>query len=259
MPLREDPARAGGRLLTDADGTVLGSFVDEGEIDGRRPADLFAPAEGVEPGRAAAAVVAELAGWCVASDAGFGRLMVAAGAQLRRHSFVMSRDLARDPTPGDWLEPQVPRGYRLTPVDRPAHELAPACAAAYPPSHPDFGDIPDPTRPEDELEEIIAGRLLGPLLPCSGLIVRDDDTVAGAALITGPPGDPPFSGPWVTQIYRHPAAAGTGGPLLRRTLALATHDGLPALSLAVTATNPARHVYAALGFREVLEAYSVLT
>jgi hypothetical protein len=219
--------------------------------------DLFTPSGGVEPERAAAAIVAQMGGWRVASDAAFGRLMVAAGAKLRRHSHVMSRDLIRDPAPDGWLEPPMPAGYRLTPVDRPAIELAPACSAAYPRDHPDFGDIPDPKRPEIELGQIISGELLGPLLRCSGLVVRDDGTVAGAILVNAQPGDPPFSGPWVTQIFRDPAAGGTGGPLLRRALAMATRDGLPAVSLAVTHGNPAREVYAALGFTEALEAFSV--
>ncbi len=257
MAILDDPEDARWRRLTDADGTVLGRFEDEGERDGKRWADLFAPADGVAPERAAAAIVAQMRGWRVASDAAFGRLMVAAGAQLRRHSHVLSRDLVRDPTPDAWLEPPVPAGFRLTAVDRPAIDLAPACAAAYPPGHPDFHDIPDPTRPEVELEELISGRLLGPLLRCSGLVVRDDGSVAGAILVNAQPGDPPFSGPWVSQVFRDPAAAGTGGPLLRRALAIATRDGLPAISLAVTHTNPARGVYAALGFTEALEAYSV--
>lgn len=244
-------------MLTDRDGTPLARFEAEGERNGRPMADFAAPADGVEPERAAAAIVAQLCGWRIAGDVAFGQRMVAAGARLRRHSHVLSRDLVRDPAPAAWLEPRTPAGIRLTPVDRPALALAPACAAAYPPGHPDFDDIPDPGHPEVELEQIISGRLLGPLLRCSGLAVRADGSVAGALLINARQGDPPFAGPWVTQIFRHPDAAGTGGPLLRRGLALATRDGLPAVSLAVTDTNPARAVYAALGFAEAFEAFSV--
>jgi hypothetical protein len=257
LPILVDPERPTWRVLTADDGTPLGHFEDEGEHAGRPMADFFAPVDGVEPERAAAAVVAQMTGWRVAAEVPFGGHLIAAGARLRRHSHVLSRDLVRDPAADGWLGPPMPAGFRLTPVDRPAIELADACAAAYPPDHPDFGDIPDPQRPEIELEEIISGRLLGPLLRCSGLVIRDDGTVAGAALINARPGDPPFSGPWVTQIFRHPDAPGTGGPLLRRVLAIATRDGLPAVSLAVTHDNPARDVYAALGFAEAIEAYSV--
>ena len=50
---------------------------------------------------------------------------------------------------------------------------------------------------------------------------------------------------------------GAGRALLRRALALATRDGLPALGLAVTHGNPALELYAAHGFRDVLQSLSV--
>jgi hypothetical protein len=256
LPLVDDPERPRWQILTDADGAPLGRF-EVTDRDDRPMADFFTPAEGVDPDRAAAAVVAQMGGWRVASDPAFGERMIAAGAQLRRHAHVLSRDLVRDPAPDAWLEPPTPPGYRLTAVDRPAADLADACIAAYPPEHPDFGDIPDPGRPDLELEDIMSGRLLGPLLRCSGLAVREDGTVAGAVLVSAQPGEPPLAGPWIGQVFRHPDAPGTGGPLLRRALAIATRDGLPAISLAVTHTNPARGLYAALGFTEALEAYSV--
>jgi hypothetical protein len=257
MPVVEDPERPGRRLLSDPDGTVLARF-GVVEDDGRQVADRFAPAPDVAPARVTAAVLAELRGWRVRADVQFGRLLVDAGALPRRHAHVMSRDLVRDPAPGDWLDAPAPAGFRLTPVDRPALELAPACLAAYPPDHPDFADIPNPTRPEIELEEIMSGRLMGgPLLRCSGLAVREDGRVAGAILVNDTPGAPPYRGPWISQIFRHPDAPGIGGPLLRRALALATRDGLPAISLAVTHENPARAVYAALGFDDVAEAQNV--
>ncbi len=244
-------------MLTAPDGAPLGHFENEGERAGRPMADFFTPAAGVEPDRAAAAVVAQMPGWRVASDVPFGHRLIAAGARLRRHAHVMSRDLVRNPAPEDWLEVRPPARYRLTAVDRPAIDLAPVCLAAYPRDHPDFDSIREPDRPERELDELMSGRLLGPLLRCSGLVVRDVGSVAGALLVNAQPGEPPFSGPWVSQVFRHPDAAGTGEPLLRRALAIATRDGLPALSLAVTHTNPARTRYAALGFADVQETFSV--
>jgi hypothetical protein len=256
VPVVGDPERPQRRILTGADGEPIAHF-EPGERDGRPMADFFTPADGVAPEQAAAAAMAQLRGWRVASDPAFGRLLVAAGARLRRHAHVLSRDLVRDPAPPDWLEPPLPPGYRLAAADRSGSDLAPACRAAYPPEHSDYGDIPDPGRPEIELDDLIAGRIVGPLLRCSSLVVRDDGTVAGAILVNAKPGEPPLAGPWVAQVFRHPDAAGTGGPLLRRALALATRDGLPALSLAVTHTNPARAVYGALGFTEAFEAFLV--
>lgn len=256
MPVVEDPSREQGRLLLDAAGDVLATFA-LGERDGRPHADLFATADGVAPERAAAAVMAELQGWRVSGEEPFGRLLVAAGARPKRDCHVMSRDLVRDPAPSDWLEPSLPAGTRLTPVDRPAIDLAPAVIAAFPPEHPDYADIPSPEHPEVELEELMSGRLLGPLLRCSALAVGEDGEVVGAILVNGKPGEPPLDGPWISDVFRRPGARGVGGALIRRALAIATRDGLPALGLAVTHSNPAVGLYAALGFADVLRVLNV--
>lgn len=256
MPVAADPGRADGRILLDDAGGVIARFVDA-ERDDRPVADLFELAGGVDPERAVAVVMAELAGWRVSAREPFGRRLVAAGGRVRRRGHVMSRDLVRDPAPAEWLEPRAPAGVRLTAVDRPAIDLAPACLAAYPREHHDYDHIPTPERPEVELEEIITGRLMGPLLRCSGLAVGEDGAVLGAALVNGMPGEPPLGGPWIAQLFRHPGAPGTGVPLLRRALALATRDGLPAVGLAVTHGNPAAGLYAAHGFAEVLDSLTV--
>jgi ribosomal protein S18 acetylase RimI-like enzyme len=256
MPVVADPARANGRLLLDAAGDLIGSF-ELGERDGRPLADIFAPADGIPPDRAARAVMAEMKGWRVAGEEPFSRLLVAAGARPLRHAHVMSRDLTRNPAPGDWLEPSLPAGVRITPVDRPAIDLAPAFRAAFPSSHPDYGDIRDPDHPEEELEELISGRLLGPLLRCSGLAIADGGEVVGAILVNGKPGEPPFDGPWIAEVFRRPDAPGIGGALLKRALAIATRDRLPAMGLAVTHTNPAIALYAALGFAGLLDVLNV--
>jgi GNAT superfamily N-acetyltransferase len=255
-PVAEDPDRPCGRVLLDARGGALGSFV-AGEREGRPLADRFRLAARVAPADAVARIGAELKGWIVAGEPALGRALIDAGARVRRHAHVMSRDLVRDPAPSDWLEPVRPAGVRLTGVDRPALDLAPACRAAYPPEHPDYPGIPTPERPELELEEMIAGRLMGPLLPASGLAIAPDGSVAGAILVHRTAGEPPYGGPWIGQFFRHPDARGLGAPLLRRALAIATRDGLPALGLAVTHGNPASALYAALGFEDVRETISV--
>ena len=256
MPVAEDSGRVNGRVLLDGSGRALARFVLLVRED-RSVADLFSLADGVEPGRVVPVVMEELAGWRVAAEEPFGRLLVGAGARPKRHGHVMSRDLVRDPGPTAWLEPPLPAGMRLTAVDRPALDLAPACLAAYPREHPDFDQIPTPERPEIELEEIMSGRMMGPLLRCSSLAVGEDGAVLGAVLINGTPGEPPTGGPWISQLFRHPDARGAGGPLLRRALALAARDGLPAVGLAVTHGNPAQRLYEAHGFSEVFDSLTV--
>jgi GNAT superfamily N-acetyltransferase len=73
--------------------------------------------------------------------------------------------------------------------------------------------------------------------------------VAGAILIGTLPGDPPLNGPWIIELFRHPAHRGVGRALLERALAIAP---VPALGLMVTEGNPARRLYEALGFRRVV-------
>ena len=245
-----------GRRLVDAGGADVARF-EARERDGTPLADLFEPCEGAAHERVAEVALRELPGWRVACDPALAALLVAGGGKPRRHVHAMSRDLVRDPAPPAWLEPARPDGVRLTSADRPAIDLAPAARAAYPPDHADYPEIANPDRPELELEEIMSGRLLGPLLRCSGLAVGEEGAVLGAVLVNGSGGEPPFGGPWISQVFRRPDAPGIGGPLLRRSLAIATRDGLPAVGLAVTHGNPARQVYAALGFADRLESLNV--
>lgn len=257
MPVVEDPDQPRRRLLVDAKGDLIARF-ELGERDGRPLADLLAPVDGATPERVTAAVTAELKGWRVAGAEPLGSLLVAAGASPLRHSHAMSRDLTRNPAPSGWLEPKLPAGVRLTPVDRPAIDLAPAFLAAFPSDHPDYPDVPSSEHPELELEQLMTGRVMGPLLRCSALAVGEDGAVVGAILVNnGKPGEPPLYGPWISNVFRHPDAPGVGGPLLKRALAVATRDRLPALGLAVTHTNPAMGVYATLGFDDVLDVVNV--
>jgi hypothetical protein len=254
MPVVEDPSRARGRLLVDGTGAPVARF-ELRDRDGTPLADRVELAAGVTPEQAVAAIMSELRGWHVAGDEALGRRLVTAGAAPRRHVHVMSRDLARDPAPTDWLEPPLPPGVRLTPVDRPPIDLAATYAAAFPPGHPDHGELPE--RPDRELDDLMSGRIMGPLLRCSALAVGEGGAVIGAILVNGQPGDPPFGGPWISNVFRRPEARGVGGALLERALALATRDRLPAVGLAVTHANPARSLYAAYGFLDALEAFNV--
>jgi hypothetical protein len=254
MPVVEDPGRPRGRLLVDATGAPIAAF-ELGERDGTPLADRVELGDGASPAQAVAAIMRELHGWRVAGSAELGRQLVAAGAEPRRHVHVMSRDLARDPAPGAWLEPPLPTGVRLTPMDRPAIDLAPAYGAAFPPGHPDHVEMPE--NPDRELDDLMSGRILGPLLRCSLLAVGEGGKVVGVVLVNGQPGDPPLGGPWISNIFRRPDAPGVGGALLKRCLALATRDRLAAVGLAVTHANPARARYEAYGFADVLEVFNV--
>ena len=81
--------------------------------------------------------------------------------------------------------------------------------------------------------------------------------VLGVIWSPAAPAQPPFGGPWIADVFRDPSARGVGGALLRRALAVATRDGLPALGLAVTHANSARPLYAAHGFADVWNGLNV--
>jgi L-amino acid N-acyltransferase YncA len=256
VPVAEDPERPDGRTLLDSDGRLLARFVGGGR-DGRPFADLLERERGVPLEAVVAAIGSDLAGWIVAGDEELGRALLAAGAHGRRHAHVRSRDLRADPAgrPG-----APPPGVRIGPLDADAAALAAIYAAAYPPEHPDWTYGGAPADPEAELGDILAGRMVGPVLDCSRLALDASGAMAGALIVTGAEGEPPFGGPWVAELFRRSGAdlRGTGRALLEVGLAEASASGLATLGLAVTEGNPAERLYAALGFDRVLTTLSVV-
>ena len=244
VPVVEGPGDQ--RVLLDAAGTPVGRY-DHDERHGQVHADLFLREPGISAERAAAAVLADLRGMRIAGDEALGRELVAAGGQPLRHAHLMSHDLSERPA-----LPDVP-GVRLTDVDRPAADLMDAFFAAYPPGHPDHR-VETYERALAAIDDYVTGREFGPLRRGSGLAVAPDGAVAGAILIGTLPGDPPLNGPWIIEVFRHPAHPGVGRALIERALAIAD---APALGLMVTEGNPARALYERLGFRRVHSALVV--
>lgn len=236
VPVVEGPGDR--RVLLDAAGTPVGHY-DHDERHGQVYADLFLREPGVSAAHAAATILADLRGMRIAGDEALGRELIAAGGKPLRHAHLMSHDLSERPALPD------PPGYRLTDVDRPAADLMDAFIAAYPPGHPDHR-AETYERALAAIDGYVTGSEFGPLRRGSGLAVAPDGAVAGAILIGTLPGDPPLNGPWIIEVFRHPAHAGIGRALIERALAIAD---APALGLMVTEGNPARRLYARLGFR----------
>jgi GNAT superfamily N-acetyltransferase len=255
MPVVPDPAAPpAGRLLLAPDGALLARFLAD-DRDGQPLADLLEPAPDAPLADVVAGVERDLAGHRVAGPPALGRALLDRGALVRRHAHVMSRSLL-PPLP----EPDrgALAGLRVVPADRPAAQLAEAMLAAYPAEHPDFRpDLMRQDRLTADLDGILAGREVGPLLGCSRLAVDEEDRVAAAALVTRAPGAPPFGGPWIAELFRRPAHPGAGGALLRKVLRLAARAGEASMGLAVTDGNPARRLYEACGFALVLTSLTV--
>jgi GNAT superfamily N-acetyltransferase len=246
MPVQPHPYRPDWRVLVDAQGVEIGAFLYV-ERDDRRVADLFEPAPDLPLERVAAALVAELGGWRIAGEEPLGAALLEAGARPARHAHVYTHDLS--------AAPSAASGFGLAPLDHPPAALVPAYLAAYGPGHPDHAGRQGED-PHAEIAQLVSGGDLGPVLACSA-VALDGDRVVGAIIVTDAPGEPPFGGPWVCELFRDPAHPGTGRALLERALAGAHAAGLPALSLAVTAGNPAQRLYESVGFHRVLTTLSV--
>jgi GNAT superfamily N-acetyltransferase len=235
--------------LRDASGRSLLTYLP-GTRDGLPCADnavLTAPAADVT-----GEVLHRLPGWLVSVSPVFGRELLSSGASLHRHAFTMALDLK----PG-MPDPGPPPGVRFTACDRPASAIQPAVSAAFPPGHPDHheddGTFQPPQDPS-ELEQLLAGTLVGRLLPCSLLGVDAVGVVVAGCLI-----NELAPRPWITLMFRDPAHSppGTGAQLLAACAARAGNAGIASIGLAVTAGNPAQRVYERAGFTVLDESFTV--
>lgn len=245
------PAGADRLTLTDPEGRTLARM----RSDAPRSAYDVALPPGAPLEDVAAEVAAALAGWHLAAPPELAHALTSHGARLGRHAHLHSRDLRAAPPPRNWGEAPPPEGTRFAPVRGVDPDLADAMGAAYPLGHPDR----ESEAPRDTLAGVVSGAVLGPLLPCSRVLLAADGRACAGVLITDRPGAPPWAGPWLTDVFRHPGRAprGAGRGLLARALAMAAADGLAALSLVVTEGNPARRIYDALGLRRVTSTINV--
>jgi GNAT superfamily N-acetyltransferase len=119
--------------------------------------------------------------------------------------------------------------------------------------------MPPPADPVADLAAVLDGHVAGRVIDCSRLALDRSETPVGVLIVTSLPGEPPFAGPWVAELFRRPGPElrGTGRALLEAGLEAATAAGLPALGLAVSEGNPAERLYAALGFERRLSSLSV--
>jgi GNAT superfamily N-acetyltransferase len=188
---------------------------------------------------------AELPGWSMSVTEAAGEVLLRAGARLKRHAHAMRRDLRSDPPPREWaqLAPALP--LAVVACDRPAAELLPAWREAFPPEHPDRVSGSDQQVLTELLQPLLTGRVLGPMLACSALVVDAEDRVVAGLLMNDRGGIP-----WVGDVFRRHATefAGLGGLLLRRGLAWLSTRGWNEVGLAVTVGNPAQQLYESLGF-----------
>ncbi|MER5353729.1 GNAT family N-acetyltransferase [Kitasatospora sp. NPDC002551] len=223
-----------------------------GEREGRPWADQL---EVLDPRADLATAVAyvrtELAGWVVSGPVELGEELVRQGATVLRHGHTMRRELADAPPPAEgweaWARTPLRDGFRAVACDRGAAALVPATLAAFGPGHPDHRpeEAGDDQPAVQRLAELLAGEIIGPLLPSSALVVDDTDRVVAGAVLTDWDGLP-----WIASVFRDPALGypGLGRDLLRRAVGEVALAGGNAVGLAVTEGNRARRLYEEMGF-----------
>ncbi|SEL92233.1 GNAT family N-acetyltransferase [Streptacidiphilus jiangxiensis] len=256
--------------VVDDDGAPVADFVQvRGVLGGHDfwwAADLR-PVAGVDPARAAGAVLRRLPGWMAElrvtgpQDA-FARLLLDASLSRGRYAHHYVWDFALHAPDPAWAEPALPPELTLAPPEEVSpRRLHRVHRRAYPRSHPDH-----PAGDFDRVAQLAGGELFGGLLPGSAVALVGRRPVA-AIMIGQENGDSSLSasvlpraghsvadlaltGPAVVDLFRDPehAPPGVGGTLLRRALALTAKEGAPSLVLTVTEGNPARALYERTGF-----------
>ncbi|MFE4335711.1 GNAT family N-acetyltransferase [Streptomyces sp. NPDC056831] len=229
------------QTLTNRQGVPVLTYL-QGVREGHLWADL-AEVVGPDP---VDTIVSGMSGWAVSGSVELGEHLLRRGARVMRHAHEMRRDLVGCPPPADWSSRVLGEGLRAVPCDRDADAVFPAWRAAFPAGHPDHHRGSDEEALNELLKPMLAGSVLGPVLPCSALVVDETDRVVAGAILTDRDGQP-----WIADVFRRPEACykGLGADLLRRVLGVAAADGLAEVSLAVSDANPARRVYEKLGFQ----------
>ncbi len=241
-------------ILVGNDGTPLATYLAT-ERRGRPCADVLAAVPGAVDGDLVAAVFGQLAAWSVATDPQIGELLIAAGATELRRAIVMLHELRPPAEP-----PAVPAGITIAPFAHDTDDVIAAMLAAYPPGHLDRADESSDADERASMERLLEGHVAGPVMAASRVALVPDGSVVAAAIVNSEIAEPPFTGPWLGEVFRHPGDAppGTGAALIAAVIVALRDDGERGLGLMVTAGSPALRVYERLGFSVVRTTVSVL-
>ncbi len=180
------------------------------------------------------------------------------GAAPKRHAFVMKCDLRLHPSAERGFGGLVLAPMPTDPDPRVWEPILPSWRAAFPPDHPDHFAGDDVQAIAFHLR-LVDGSELGPLHRSTTLLVDDRQRAVAGIIVNVRPQDPPWGGAWIADLWRDPSLRGTGiGPaLIDHAKRLLLEDGHASLSLAVTASNPARRSYELAGFRVLIESQTL--
>jgi GNAT superfamily N-acetyltransferase len=195
--------------------------------------------------RAVAAALKQLKGWWFSSDDdSFIDALLANGATIARHVVLMSRNITSD----DRCTDAGPDGYQIQPIAAPPEQLAALAALAYPLDHVDHASSEE--EGEKGFVDLLNGTLVGQYMAGPSGQILDGGELVATCIVNRGADNPPYGGPWVSEIFRHPDPrfAGLGRALMTHAIGELAAAGEETLSLVVTAENPAQRLYETLGF-----------
>jgi len=256
VPIWADPARGEHlRLLADDDLSLLATFVTLAEA--RPTAVDLRTVPGTDLEHFAEIAARDLTGVRVTTRPGEAAALAAVGGVAVATAVEMVRGrLQADPPPLRWAGPHLAAGLEMVGVEAvPEEALAVAQRLAFGPGHPDHEATVE-AQEAGHLHALLAGELLGPLYAdASAVVVSGDGRIIAAliATLSGPIGEQWPGGPWLVDVFAVPGAPRLlGTARVSRLVAVAALDGHDAVGLGVNADNPARRLYARLGFRDAL-------
>ena len=226
--------------------------------DGLTCADFAEPKSHLTASEAARLTIARKPAQLISTQSKeFAQALIDQGGQLKRHALAMTCDLTNKKYNS---KPQQPDGMQSQFIeDVSADELFDSWYAAYPPGHPDFlvGEKTDLIR--EHLQPLLDRSALGTNHRSSIALLENGNAKAGI-IISLREGEPPYGGPWVSEIWVSPKLQqrGIGHYLLHQAQLALRDDGYQSIGLAVSVGNPAQRLYESHGFTVVSESWTIL-
>ena len=157
----------------------------------------------------------------------------------------------RHAPPPEWSSPRPGAGMFLVDLTADVDSLSRLEVECRPPGHVDRAQVLEVVA-DGSFRRLVAGDLMGPVLPAASAQVEDTDgSLVGACIVVLWQGAPPWpGGPWIADIHVMPdrQGRGLGTALLQRAIVASWAMGSVRIGLNVTNGNRAKALYERFGF-----------
>ena len=172
----------------------------------------------------------------------------------------MQLGLHSSQVPAAWLRPVLPPALRLTPVDRPAVDIARASLGPYGAGHVDAAQGGTLVEAIATYDSLLSGHTAGRVMHSLSCLAIDvsTDALAAAVIVTSLPAASWWpGGPWVVDLFvvTRLQGGGLGRQLLQLVIARCFAGGYERVGLSVTEGNPAERLYRAVGFERIRSVF----